>query len=89
MEKACTQYAESRSSKGINGDPKKLSHDMDNSGYYYAAYSLAFKLGESIDKCTGATVNTKEATDKYANVFKNTPGCEDFLDDARKVIYVK
>ncbi|MBQ9242287.1 MAG: hypothetical protein IJ165_03540 [Proteobacteria bacterium] len=82
MEKACTEYNKSLADN--KNDPKKLSHNMDNSGYYMAAYLLTDKLSDSIDTCTGENGAAKVAAEAFVNFFKANK-CDTYLDDAQRV----
>ena len=82
MERACTSYNDSLASN--KNDPKKLSHDMDNSGYYMAAYLWASKISDNIDACSGEQGSAKVAAEAYEAFFKANH-CDTYLDDAKRV----
>lgn len=82
MEKACASYAESLAAN--KNDPKKLSHDMDNSGYYMAAYLWTAQISDNIDLCDGEQGAAKVAADAFVNFFKANK-CDTYLEDALRV----
>ena len=84
MSKACEKYKSSLTgTAGNNVD--KLIKNLDNSGYYLAAFLLLNRLTDQISECTPDTVNTRDKAMKDWEAIFEKHGCGDILTKAEAV----
>lgn len=74
---ACDEYS---SELRDAGDYKYLAEKQTNSGYYTAAYILAYKLYDQVSECNGD--KKKEAKTNFEQIFSK---CANFLEHAEEI----